>query len=350
MLCGGEALPRDLADELLQNGDELWNVYGPTETTIWSSIGKVSQGSPITIGAPVLNTQLYVLDNRYELAPVGVIGQLFIGGGRAGAWLFSPPRPQRSSVLRHCRDRWRSAALVSHRRSRAAPAQWRHDEMLGRVDAQVKLRGFRIELEEIEAVMRQCEGVSACAAVIDAPTGGTPRLVGYFVPAAGQQTPSPSALTAHAALHLPDYMVPPIWVSLDALPLTPNGKLDRKSLPQPDPSHAAEKRVVTAPRTPLESKLAKIWREVLQIDEIGVHDNIFSLGADSIDLFRIAARMMAEGIGLEARHVMRLPTIGELARAANDQPIVVAPAAPSLRSFRRGMQAKSRLHDDALRR
>ncbi|MEJ0094335.1 MAG: amino acid adenylation domain-containing protein [Methylocella sp.] len=339
MLCGGEALPRDLADALLQNGDELWNVYGPSETTIWSSIGKVSQGSPITIGAPVLNTQLYVLDNRYELAPVGVIGQLFIGGDGLARGYFRRPDLDAAAFF--------DIAVtdgVPQRLYRTGDLARRLPngdiEMLGRVDAQVKLRGFRIELEEIEAVMRQCEGVSTCAAVIDAQVGETPRLVGYFVPATGQQTPSPSALTAHAVLHLPDYMVPPIWVSLDALPLSPNGKLDRKSLPQPDPAHATEKRVITAPRTPLESKLAKIWREVLQIEEIGVHDNIFSLGADSIDLFRIAARMMAEGIGLEARHVMRLPTIGELARAADDQPIVVAQTAPSLRSFRRGVQAK----------
>ncbi len=215
--------------------------------------------------------------------------------------------------------------------------------MLGRVDTQVKLRGFRIELEEIELIVRTCPGVVACVASIDAPSGGTPRLVGYYVAAPGR-TLSPPELSAHAALHLPDYMVPAIWVRLDALPLTPNGKLDRKSLPRPDFAQTEETRLVTPPRTPLEVKLAAIWREVLQIDEIGVHDNIFALGADSIHLFRIAARMMAQNIGLEARHLMRFPTIAELAQAANDQLPAAAKApnlsAPSLKSFRRTAQVK----------
>jgi amino acid adenylation domain-containing protein len=339
MLCGGEALPRDLADQLLENSGELWNVYGPTETTIWSSICSVSTAAPITIGAPVLNTQLYILDSQQALAPVGAVGQLFIGGDGLARGYFRRPDLDAAAffdiaVTDGAPQRLYRTGDLARRLPDGGI------EMLGRVDSQVKLRGFRIELEEIEAVMRRCDGVSACAAAIDAAEGATARLVGYFVSSAGQ-APSPSSLTAHAAAHLPDYMVPPIWIRLDALPLTPNGKLDRKSLPQSDLERAPEQRVVTAPRTALEAALAKIWSEVLQIDEIGVHDNIFSLGGDSIHLFRIAARMMAQDMGLEAKHVMRFPTIAELARAAKDQAIAVdAVAAPSLRSFRRDAQIK----------
>ncbi len=343
MLCGGEALPRDLADALLEDGGELWNVYGPTETTIWSSIGRVPAApAPITIGAPVLNTQLYVLDKARELAPVGGVGELFIGGAGLALGYF-----RRADLD--------AAAFLSIAIGDGAPQRLYRTgdlarrladgsiEVLGRIDTQVKLRGFRIELEEIESVVRACPGVSACAASIETPTAGTPRLVGYYVAAPGQAV-SASELSAHAALRLPDYMVPAIWVRLDALPLTPNGKLDRKSLPKPDFAQPEERRVITPPRTPLEAKLAAIWREVLQIDEIGIHDNIFALGADSIHLFRIAARMLAQDIGLEARHLMRFPTIAELAEAASDRPPAVATppvlAAPSLKSFRRAAQVK----------
>ncbi len=343
MLCGGEALPRDLADTLLKNGGELWNVYGPTETTIWSSIGRVPAApQPIVIGAPVANTELHVLDKTNGLAPVGTVGQLFIGGAGLAIGYFRRPDLDAAAFLQIAVDE-RGPQRLYRTGDLARRLPDGGIEVLGRIDSQVKLRGFRIELEEIEQVMRSCPGVSACAASIDTPPGGTPRLVGYYVGEGGRALAA-SELTGYAALRLPDYMVPALWMRLDALPLTPNGKLDRKSLPRPNPAPEEEARVVTAPRTPLETKLAAIWREVLQIDEIGVHDNIFSLGADSIHLFRIAARMMAQDIGLEARHLMRFPTIAELAQAANAEPPKAAKAnlaaAPSLKSFRRGAQGR----------
>ncbi|WOJ88238.1 non-ribosomal peptide synthetase [Methylocapsa polymorpha] len=341
MLCGGEALPRDLADMLLENGGELWNVYGPTETTIWSSVGKVSPGpAPIRIGEPILNTQLYVLDRNDELAPVGVIGQLHIGGaGLARGYFQRPDLDAEAFRVIELTDGAPQRLYRTGDLARRLPDGG--VELLGRIDSQVKLRGFRIELEEIESVMRRSALVSACAAAISAPAGGTPRLVGYFV-AEADRAPSASELATHAAAHLPDYMVPSLWMRLDALPLTPNGKLDRRALPPPDAALAGSDRIVTPPRTPVETKLAKIWSDVLQIEDVGVHDNIFSLGADSIHLFRIAARMLEQGVGLEARHVMRYPTIAELAQVANDQSeeSATAKTAPSLRSFRRSPNGK----------
>jgi amino acid adenylation domain-containing protein len=342
MLCGGEALPRDLANLLLEHGGKLWNVYGPTETTIWSSIGRVlPDPAPITIGAPVLNTQLYVLDRHFQLVPVGVVGQLFIGGEGLARGYFRRPDLDAGAFFNielqggPPQRLYRTGDLARRLPDGSI-------EILGRVDAQVKLRGFRIELEEIEAVIRRCAGVAASAAAVETPVGGTPRLVGYFV-TEPLKSLSSSELATHASAHLPDYMVPSLWMRLEALPLTPNGKLDRKSLPQPDTLHGIPERVITRPRTPLEIALAKIWSDVLQIGEVSVHDNIFSLGADSIHLFRIAARMMEQGIGLEARHLMRHPTIAELAQAANEQPTEMTQAkaaAPSLRSFRRNAQAR----------
>ncbi|VTZ49147.1 Amino acid adenylation domain protein [Methylocella tundrae] len=342
MLCGGEALPRDLADTLLKNGGELWNVYGPTETTIWSSIGRVSPApAPITIGSPVLNTELYVLDKAHQLTPVGVVGELFIGGAGLAIGYFRRPDLNAAAFLQIS-----VGDLGPQRLYRTGDLARRLPdggvEILGRVDSQIKLRGFRIELEEIEAVMRGYPGVLACAAAVQTPVGGTPRLIGYTVAAADCPIPS-SELSAYAAQRLPDYMIPAIWMRLVALPLTPNGKLDRKSLPQPDLAQSAEARIITPPRDALEAALATIWREVLQINEVGVHDNIFALGADSIHLFRIAARMMAQNLGLEARHLMRFPTIAQLALAASAEPSAEgkSAAAPSLKSFRRGQVKES---------
>jgi aryl carrier-like protein len=169
-----------------------------------------------------------------------------------------------------------------------------------------------------------------------------PRLVGYYVEAPGRQVAT-AALAAHAASHLPDYMVPAIWVRLDALPLTPNGKLDRKALPPSDALPSMPARVTTPPRNPTEAKLAEIWKNVLGIHDVDVNDNLFSLGADSIHLFRIASRMIDQGIDLEAKHLLQHPTIAQLAVAANDLPVrsIGRDAAPSLRDFRRSSRAPS---------
>jgi amino acid adenylation domain-containing protein len=343
MLCGGEALPRDLADQLLANDAELWNVYGPTETTIWSSAGRVPSGDgPITIGEPVLNTKLHVLDRHDRLAPVGVVGQLHIGGdGLARGYFMRPDLTGQAFREVLLEDAAPRRLYVTGDLARRLPDGT--IQLLGRADQQVKLRGFRIELEDIEAVLRRHPGVAAAAAAVTGHGAGVQRLVGYYVESANGAVDA-AALTAHAAASLPDYMVPALWVRLDALPQTPNGKLDRKALPAPDPSAANAGRIVVPPRNPTEEKLAAIWREVLQLDEVGIHDNIFALGADSIHLFRIAARMIDQGTAFEARHLLRHPTIAELA-AAEPEPARRGKreAGPAVRSFRRPAREPSRV-------
>ncbi|HVV94022.1 MAG TPA: amino acid adenylation domain-containing protein [Hyphomicrobiales bacterium] len=341
MLAGGEALPRDLADKLLANGAELWNVYGPTETTIWSSAGRVTPGSgPITIGEPVLNTTFHVLDRGGRLAPTGVPGELHIGGDGLARGYFMRPDLTAAAFRDVTLDDGHARRLyATGDLARRLPDG--QIQLLGRADQQVKLRGFRIELEEIEAVLRAHPAVAGAAVRLTGESGGAQRLAGYYVEAAGAAV-EPAALAAHAAASLPDYMVPALWAKLAALPLSPSGKLDRKALPEPDPSAAVAGRAIVAPRNPTEERLAAIWREVLGLREVGVEDNLFALGADSIHLFRIAAKMIEQGIGLEARHLLRHPTIAELA-LAEPEAAGKRQALPSLKSFRRPAREPSRV-------
>ena len=329
ILCGGEALDQKLAQDL--GSGELWNMYGPTETTIWL-LAERQNGGAIDFGRPIANTRMYILDTAGNTAAIGVTGELWIAGAglargyyknRALAQQVFTDNPFSSGANgRLYRTGDRARYLASGR-----------FELLGRADSQIKLRGFRIELGDVEDALRRVSGRSETAAVLHGDD-----LVGYI--AAPEGTPlNMSGLRTKLREELPDYMVPAHIVRLDALPRTQNGKIDRKALPTPDPAHALPERAVAAPRTPLEAKLATIWREVLQIGEIGIHDNFFALGADSIDLFRIAARTRDQGLGLGAAQLMRHPTIAELARAANDQPeesiLAASNAAPSLQSFRR---------------
>ena len=335
MLCGGEPLPRDLADLLLEGGGALWNAYGPTETCIWSSIGRVEpQPLPITVGTPLLNTQFHVLDGNDRLLPVGVVGELFIGGSGLAKGYF-----ERDDLTAQAfREVVLPGAGLQRLYRTGDRAKRLHDgtvQLLGRNDTQIKLRGFRIELEEVEAILRRCPGVRAAAASLTTTANGEARLVGYFVPTA-ESSVTPAQLAGHVAAHLPDYMVPSLWVGLDALPMTPNRKLDRGALPAVSSLAGPSPRRQQSPQTPLQGQLAKIVEDVLEIEHVGIEDNLFTIGADSLHLFRIAARIQAQGIALEARHVLQFPTIRTLAEAAataespdHDSRV------PSLQAFRR---------------
>jgi amino acid adenylation domain-containing protein len=336
MLCGGEPLPRDLADALLATGGEVWNVYGPTETTIWSSAGRVPAEGAVTIGEPIGNTQLFIVDRQDRLAAPGVVGELLIGGDGLANGYFNRPdltaaafvtlelEPGASRRLYRTGDVGRRLADGSI-------------QLLGRRDHQVKVRGFRIELEEVETVLRRQPGVVEAAAAVHQGPDGTGRLVGYYV----GESAAPAALAEGLSSALPDYMTPTLWVKLDALPLTQNGKLDRKALPAPDMATAARREIVP-PTTPFQRQLADIWREVLKVEEIGVNDNLFALGADSLHVFRIAARMIQQELGFEAKDLLKHPTIAELeaARDAGEGGAGLA-SGPSLRDFRGGARRRS---------
>ncbi|WP_295808372.1 non-ribosomal peptide synthetase/type I polyketide synthase [uncultured Nitratireductor sp.] len=343
MLCGGEPLPPALAHKLREIGRELWNMYGPTETTIWSSVAHIDDAdAPITIGQPIANTQLYILDARNRLAPVGVTGELNIGGDGLAIGYFENPE-QTHTAFRNV-----SIGGIPQRLYKTGDVGRRMPDgslqLFGRRDNQIKLRGFRIELGDIEAVMVNAEGVRQCAVVAPLNRNGDRQLVCHIVPDDPANSPRPEALIAHAKAHLPAHMVPAFWIEAETLPQTANGKLDRKSLEKEGIPRQEAAVIRTGPRTPMEERLCAIWRDVLNIAEIGVEENLYALGADSLSIFRIAARMIDAGLPLEARHLLQHPTIGELAliaEEAGDVPVNGAkPHVPSLKDYRHGARRR----------
>ena len=281
ILCGGEALPRDLAEKLSERSGAVWNLYGPTETTIWSTLKKIEPGEdPVPIGGPILNTQLYVLDAWLEPVPIGVPGELYIAGtGLARGYLHRPGLSARRFVAcpyaREPGERMYSTGDL---------ARWRPDgtlEFLGRADQQVKIRGFRIEPGEVELALQRDPSVRAVVVVAREDVSGDKRLVAYLV---ANQEPAPSAgeLRDFLKAKLPDFMVPAAFVILDALPLTPNGKLDRRALPAPSAAMVAPGATYVAPRSPAEAEMAAIWEEALSLPQVGIHDNFFDLGGHSL--------------------------------------------------------------------
>jgi thioesterase domain-containing protein/acyl carrier protein len=306
-LCGGEALPVALAEELVACGIELWNMYGPTETTIWSTVARVHTGEPLTIGRPIGNTSLYILDSRLQPLPPGVAGELHIGGdGVARGYRNRPDLTEERFLANPFGEGriYKTGDLARYRRDGSV-------EYLGRLDHQVKVRGFRIELGEIETLLARHDGVrrAVCVARDD---GNGPELVAYIVPSGIPVSSGP--LRRYLAEHLPPYMVPSAIVSLQEFPLTLNGKVDRKALTAPTRERQTDEEIVP-PRTPLERRLAEIWKRVLGVSQISVTDNFFDLGAGSI----VAAQLFAEiehelGNALPLGAVFRGPTIEALAK------------------------------------
>jgi len=299
-LAGGEALPLPLARELRTRVRRLWNVYGPTETTIWSACWEVPETvEAVMIGGPIANTQIHLLDDRLRLVPVGAPGELYIGGaGLARGYLRRPGL----TAERFVPDPFGPPGSRLYRTGDLARRRPRGEiEFLARADDQIKLRGHRIELGEIEACLL-AHPLVAQAAVALRTDGRDPYLAGYVVagPAGQARRPDPAELSddlrrelgRHLAASLPAYMVPSVFVGLSRLPLTPNGKLDRAALPAPD--RAA--REPAAPAPPLEglaAEVADIWREVLRVDRIGLDDDLFDLGGHSLTIIRIVARIHA---------------------------------------------------------
>ncbi|MFZ5833576.1 MAG: amino acid adenylation domain-containing protein, partial [Planctomycetota bacterium] len=313
MFTGGESLPSALADALLARGAELWNLYGPTETTIWSTMSAIRATSqPITIGRPLASTQVYVLDAHRQPLPIGVPGELYIGGaGLARGYLNRPELTAEKFVPHPFSENpqarlYRTGDLV----------RWRADgnlEFLGRIDQQVKLRGFRIELGEIEAALLEHPSVAQCVVQLREDRPDDKRLIAYCV-RSGRADWDPSVLTRHLLRRLPDYMVPSTIVSLESLPRTPNGKIDRRALPAPDDSRPELESQYVAPRTPLEEQLAGIWCEVLALDRVGIHDDFFTLGGHSLLAARVNARIFSVfGANLPLRRLFECPTIAGLA-------------------------------------
>ena len=314
VLCGGEALPVDLARVLTAGSVEVWNLYGPTETTIWSTTSQLGQNGTVNIGRPIWNTQVYVLDGRLDSVPVGVAGELYIGGvGLARGYLRRAGLTAERFVASPFGDGdrlYRTGDLVRY----LADGNL---ECLGRIDHQVKIRGVRIELGEVEASLRSCPGVGQAVVVAREDAPGEKRLVAYVVGSAGG-TPASFDLRAHVKGSLPVYMVPSAFVALDKLPLTPNGKIDRQALPPPE-ADAVVRGEYVAPRTPVEEVLAGIWSEVLRVERVGIDDNFFELGGHSLLGMRVVAGMReALAVELPLRALFEAPTVCDLAGRVED--------------------------------
>ena len=309
IVCGGEALPRSLANELVERGASLWHMYGPTETTVWSSIMQLGRGngSP-PIGGPIANTRFYVVDDHLEPVPIGVAGELLIGGAGVARGYRNRPELTAEKFFDDpfVDDGTRLYRTGDKMRRRADGTL----EFLGRLDNQVKLHGYRIELGEIEAALDAHPDVRQSVVVIQEDGMGGSRLVAYVVGGEGAEPAIPD-LRRQLAASVPAYAVPSSFVRLDALPLTANGKVDLKALPRPDGGRSDLASSYVAPRTPTEEALAAVWSDLLQVDRVGADDDFFELGGHSLLAVKMVARIR-DTLGVE----LFLPTVFEHATLA----------------------------------
>jgi acyl-coenzyme A synthetase/AMP-(fatty) acid ligase/aryl carrier-like protein len=312
LILGGEQATPDLVTGSFAAIPNLkiWNVYGPTEATGNASAGIATLDDGVPIGRPIANTQLYVLDRRFNPVPVGVPGELYIGGdGLARGYLKRTELTAEAFLPNPFSERPGARLYRTGDRVR-----WRPDgqlQFLGRLDEQVKIRGFRVEPGEIEAVLAQHPDVRQAAVVARANASGQNLLAAYVVSARSQAT-TEHRLNRFLRQRLPDYMIPSRFVALDTLPRLPNGKVNRKALPSPPETGLHLPRASAPPRTPVEETLTVIWVEVFG-DQVGVHDNFFELGGHSLQGTQLVARIRRRlGVDLPIRVLFESPTIAEL--------------------------------------
>ncbi|MCM3338071.1 amino acid adenylation domain-containing protein [Paenibacillus sp. MER TA 81-3] len=323
MLVGGDKLHRYPVQQL---PFQLFNNYGPTENTVVSTSGFVpvrtdSEEAP-TIGRPIANTQAFILDRHLQVVPVGAVGELYVAGKSLARGYWRQPELTAERFIRNPFETSPDDRMYAT----GDLCRYRADgeiEYIGRKDDQVKIRGFRIELGEVETVLALHPAVSEALAIVRHTSAGDPRLVVYVTLAASNtMAVLASELRQYVKERLPDYMVPASFMILDAFPLTPNGKVDRKALPEPDLTLESE--IYVAPRSETEQQFAQIWSDVLGIEPIGIHDNYFSLGGDSILSIQIVSRAKKQGLHITPKQLFAHPTIAELAQAAVKAPTAAA--------------------------
>jgi amino acid adenylation domain-containing protein len=328
VMSSGEALPAEVATAFFRAlpWAELHNLYGPTEATVdvthWRC-GPADGVRPVPIGKPLANTRVYVLDRAGRPAPMGAPGELCIGGVQVGRGYLGRPALTAQAFIPDPFSAEPGARLYRT----GDLARWRPGgvaEYLGRMDHQIKVRGFRIEPGEVEAVLAAHPAVGACVVAAREETPGEARLVAYTVAAAGARAPSADELRAFVRERLPEHMVPLAWVALQALPLSPSGKIDRKALPAPGRGRTGTAYV--APRSEVEQTLERIWAEVLDVERVGVHDDFFALGGYSLLAVQVAARVQqAFGVSLPLHTLFQATTIEALSRRIAHAQLVVQP-------------------------
>ncbi|MBW4575237.1 MAG: amino acid adenylation domain-containing protein [Aphanothece sp. CMT-3BRIN-NPC111] len=312
IICGGEAFPHELADQLLAWDVPVWNFYGPTEAAVWTAIHQIeSQEGAIAIGRPLANTQLYILDTHLQPVPIGVPGELHIGGiGLAKGYLNQAELTAEKFIPNPFSNKPEARLYKTGDLARYLPDG--NIEFLGRIDHQVKIRGFRIELGEIEAVLGQYPAVQQAVVVAREDEPGNKRLVAYLLP---QQELNLNDLRSFIKDKLPEYMVPSAFVLLEALPLTTNGKIDCKALPAPEQVQPDLEVALALPSTPAEEIVKQIWTQVLGVERIGIHDNFFELGGHSLLATQVISRLReAFQVELPLVRLFESPTVAGLAQ------------------------------------
>ncbi len=330
-LCGGEALPQDLAQEIRSRARSLWNVYGPTETTIWSTVHRLplalgAESGSVSLGRPIDNTSVYILGPGAHPQPPPISGELVIGGeGLARGYLHRPAL----TAERFIPDGFGGGE--GQRLYRTGDlARWSPEgrlQYLGRLDHQIKIRGHRIELGEVEACLESFEDVRQAVVVAREVTTGDSRLVAYVVQDGGIEL-APEELRSALRERLPEVFVPSFFVSLEAMPLTPNGKVDRSALPDPPQLRRDLTGSSAAPASALEDLLAKLWAQVLGVEGIGRDDNFFDLGGHSLLVAKVHAQLLEElETDLTIVELFRFPTIRTLAQRLSGSGEIEVPAA-----------------------
>ncbi|TNF50883.1 amino acid adenylation domain-containing protein, partial [bacterium] len=282
VLVGGEALPEELARQLIERSPSVWNMYGPTETTIWSAIYRLEPDRLNSIGKPIANTRFFVLDSNLLPVPVGVPGELHIGGAGLARGYLNRPNLTKDRFIANPYGKagerlYKTGDLVRYHKDGSL-------EYLGRMDNQVKIRGFRIELGEIESVLNNHETIKECAVITYEDKQGNQHIGAYFVSSTSFSTLS---LRNFLRKQLPDYMIPNLFVHLDALPLTPNGKVDRKALVAQSHGTQVRQTQFHPPESAIEKQIADIWTSVLDVDKVGTGDNFFDLGGYSLLIMEV---------------------------------------------------------------
>jgi len=321
-LCGGEAMPRDLAEKLVERTESLWNMYGPTETTIWSAVQKVDKTDrPIPIGKPIGNTKVYILDKNFNPVPTGIFGELYIGGdGLARGYLHRSDLTAEKFIPNPFAEKEGARMYAT-----GDSARFFKDgsiDFVGRLDHQVKVRGFRIELGEIESSLVKRNDIDKAVVIVREDKPGDKRLVGYLIASGSEATLAD--LRTHLLETLPEYMLPSAYVYLDAFPMTSNGKIDRKSLPAPESGRPELGADYVAPKSELERAVALAWEKVLDIEKVGVNDNFFDLGGHSLLLVQVQT-ILSEKFrrDFSILDFFRYPTIETLAQHISAEPAAV---------------------------